>query len=346
MTVGVKGKIVDGWDYDASWQHSIVNLTQSAGQNYFSTDENRECVERHYRSGSLPNGKVNPSAGQAECVAAYNGTSPACVPYNIFSLGQVTQAALNYLEVPGTSNRQYQPDCGGREHYRRLGQVRRAIADGGFRLEIQLRLRVARRHPVDEPRRRISERRFGRFGRRYPVRPPAASSRAKPLPKARLPLIEDKFLAQSTGFGNRLSLLRLQPRIQDQHLQVRSGIFAYFGYPLAGSFQRAVRAPNVTEFFSAANWWPSMGIRDPCAGTAAQPRPSAHAAQCVAAGVPAAAYGTVTPNSADQYNGLIGGNPGLEAGDGIDHLVWYRLDPGIRAQLRYRSTTSISRSKM
>ena len=36
VVLGVKGKIVDGWDYDVSWQNSIVNLISQA-QNYFST---------------------------------------------------------------------------------------------------------------------------------------------------------------------------------------------------------------------------------------------------------------------------------------------------------------------
>ena len=36
VVLGVKGKIVDGWDYDVSWQNSIVSLISQA-QNYFST---------------------------------------------------------------------------------------------------------------------------------------------------------------------------------------------------------------------------------------------------------------------------------------------------------------------
>ena len=83
VTLGVKGKIVDGWDYDASWQHSIVNLNETQ-QNYFSTAK----IDNALNVVQTPTGP--------QCVSG-----PPCVPYNIFSLGQVTPAALGYLQVPG-----------------------------------------------------------------------------------------------------------------------------------------------------------------------------------------------------------------------------------------------------
>ena len=83
VTLGVKGKIVDGWDYDASWQRSIVNLSESQ-QNYFSTAK----IDNAFNVVQTANGP--------QCVIG-----PPCVPYNIFSPGQVTPAALAYLEVPG-----------------------------------------------------------------------------------------------------------------------------------------------------------------------------------------------------------------------------------------------------
>ena len=49
---------------------------------------------------------------------------------------------------------------------------------------------------------------------------------------------------------------------------------------------------------------------DPCAGAAATLAFSA--AQCANTGVSAAQYGHITPNSANQYNGLTGGNPDLQ----------------------------------
>jgi outer membrane receptor protein involved in Fe transport len=69
-------------------------------------------------------------------------------------------------------------------------------------------------------------------------------------------------------------------------------------------YNRAVRAPNVVELFSAQ----SIGLwsgDDPCAGSS----PSQTAAQCANQGVTAAQYGNIVASPAGQYNGLFGGNP-------------------------------------
>jgi iron complex outermembrane receptor protein len=72
-------------------------------------------------------------------------------------------------------------------------------------------------------------------------------------------------------------------------------------------YNRAVRAPNVSELFStqALGLWSGT---DPCAG----PTPAYTAAQCANTGVTAAQYGNVTASPAGQYNGIFGGNPNLD----------------------------------
>ena len=39
--------------------------------------------------------------GTPVCRAAVNGSDPNCVPWDIFTTGNVSQAALNYLQTPG-----------------------------------------------------------------------------------------------------------------------------------------------------------------------------------------------------------------------------------------------------
>ncbi len=71
-------------------------------------------------------------------------------------------------------------------------------------------------------------------------------------------------------------------------------------------YNRAVRAPNIGELYSATQigLW---GGNDPCSGAA----PEYTAAQCANTGVTAALYGKITPNPADQYNQVSGGNVNL-----------------------------------
>ncbi|MBL8513810.1 MAG: TonB-dependent receptor, partial [Betaproteobacteria bacterium] len=77
---------------------------------------------------------------------------------------------------------------------------------------------------------------------------------------------------------------------------------------LRGSFQRAVRAPNVHDLFAAQGNGLFNMAADPCAG----PNPTATLQQCQRTGLSAAQYGSALLNSpAGQYNFLGGGNNNL-----------------------------------
>jgi len=80
---------------------------------------------------------------------------------------------------------------------------------------------------------------------------------------------------------------------------------------LRGSYNRAVRAPNVVELFSAQSVG-LAGSTDPCAGPAVNGLVNGFtAAQCARTGVSAAQFGNILANPAEQYNGFLGGNPDL-----------------------------------
>lgn len=77
-------------------------------------------------------------------------------------------------------------------------------------------------------------------------------------------------------------------------------------YMIRGSYNRAVRAPNVEELFAVQ----SMGLwggNDNCAGAA----PQFSLEQCMRTGMTEAQYGQVSTSPANQYNGMFGGNPNL-----------------------------------
>ena len=290
VTLGVKGKIVDGWDYDVSWQHSITNLNESQ-DNYFSTKK----IDNAFNVIQTPTGP--------QCIVG-----PPCVPYNIFSPGQVTPAALAYLEVPGiqTGNiTQTVVDGNVTADFGKYG-VQLPTASSGLKVNMGVEWRDVTEVTVPD-----EEFQTGDLAGSGGDTPPTAGGiiSKEAFVEARLPLIDDHFLAQSLA-------LETGYRYSDYNLGFKTNTYK-FGVEwspisdlrLRGSFQRAVRAPNVTELFT-----PQVvvldGNNDPCAGTAAQlAAKGITVAQCVAAGVPAAAYGTVTPNTANQYQGLTGGNP-------------------------------------
>jgi iron complex outermembrane recepter protein len=311
VTLGIKGKIIDGWDYDASWQHSIVNLNESQ-QNYFSTAKIDNALNVITGPAFLANGTTpNPQAGQPECISKYNGTAPTCVPYNIFSLGQVTPQALAYLEVPGIQTGNIDQTVVDVNFTGDLGKygVQMPTASSGLKINFGGEWR-----DVTEQTNPDEEFQTGDLAGSGGDVPPTSGGiiSREGFFEARLPLVDDKFLAQSLA-------LETGYRYSDYNLGFKTNTYK-FGVEwspvsdirLRGSFQRAVRAPNVTELFT-----PQVvaldGNSDPCAATPPKTA-AATQAQCLLGnpGVAnvAGAY-PVSPNSANQYNGLLGGNPKL-----------------------------------
>jgi iron complex outermembrane receptor protein len=335
VTLGVKGKIVDGWDYDASWQHSIVNLNETQ-QNYFSTAKIDNAFNVITGPALLGDGKTpNPQAGQPECITKYNGTVPSCVPYNIFSLGQVTPQALAYLEVPGIQTGQIAQTVVDVNFTGDLGKygVQMPTASSGLKINFGGEWRDVTE--VTNPDEEFQTGDLAGSGGDIPPTSGGIISREAFI-EARLPLIDDHFLAQSLA-------LETGYRYSDYNLGFKTNTYK-FGVEwspisdlrLRGSFQRAVRAPNVTELFT-----PQVvaldGNSDPCAGTAVKP-PTASQAQCAAAGVPAGQYPAI-PSPANQYNGLIGGNPALKPETALTTsfgIGWTpSFVPGLRLQIDY-----------
>jgi len=96
MSGGFRGEVVPGLDYDLALQYSKVRYNQ--------TYLNDLSVTRLNRSLNVVNTGPDGILGNADdapiCQATLNGTDPNCVPWNIFQIGGVTQAAIDYLNVP------------------------------------------------------------------------------------------------------------------------------------------------------------------------------------------------------------------------------------------------------
>jgi len=84
---GVRGEIVPGWNYDVAAQFSRVRLSR-VYQNDFSVTRLGRALD------------VVSVGGTPTCRSVVNGTDPNCVPYDVFTSGGVTQAALDYLQIP------------------------------------------------------------------------------------------------------------------------------------------------------------------------------------------------------------------------------------------------------
>ena len=85
--VGVRGEITSGWNYDVAAQFSRVRLARTYLNDFSNTRLGRAL-------------DVVDVGGTPTCQSVVDGTDANCVPYDIFSPGGVTQAALDYLQIP------------------------------------------------------------------------------------------------------------------------------------------------------------------------------------------------------------------------------------------------------
>ena len=315
--LGVKGKINDAWDYDASFQYSTVSEPNLA--NLFDK----------VKEGNALN--VTGTAANPVCVVG-----PPCVPYNIFNLEQPpSQAAINYLNTPITSQSNSALTVVNINFTGDLGNygVQSPLASKGLKVNFGGEYRDQSSEFLTDAFAQ-SGNGDGNGGANPSIVGGEISREG--FVEARMPLIEDKPLAQSldveTGY-----------RYSSYNLGFDTNTYKFgvdwspvHDVRLRGSFARSVRAPNVVELFTPA----AIGLdgtynQDPCAGTA----PAASAAACARTGVTAAQYGHVQSSPGGQYNGLLSGNTSLKPETALTTsfgIGWTpAFLPGFRAQLDY-----------
>jgi iron complex outermembrane receptor protein len=287
--LGVKGKVDDVWTYDATLNWSLVNFTET-NLNYLSATRMANSLQ------------VTGSAANPQCISG-----PPCVPWNIFQPGGVTQAALNYLTVPGLEDGRIEQKDAQINFVGDLGKygVQSPWAESGLKVNLGGEYRDVKlsTQPDQES---IDGDLGGGGGPTIPVTGSVISREG--YIEARMPLAEDKpFMQQlSLESGYRYSSYDLGFKTNTYKFGV--DFAPVQDVRLRGSFARAVRAPNVVELYLPA----AVGLdgtygTDPCAGTA----PVYSPAQCAKTGVKPGQYGNISLNPAGQYNGLLGGNTEL-----------------------------------
>lgn len=292
---GVKGDI-GAFSYDAFAQAGRV-IYQETYKNDFSVT----------RAARAMNVVTDPDTGAAVCQSVLDGTDPNCVPYNIWKLGGVTQDALNYLQTPGFQKGSTSQNVLGANVSVDLGEfgIKLPTAKSGIGAVVGFERRTEKLQ-LDTDTAFTTGDLFGQGGPTIGVG--GGYSVRDLFAELRLPLIENMPGAQRLH-------LNASYRNSDYSTGPRTDTYGtglewapMKGLMVRGSFQRAVRAPNVVEMFSSQ----SLGLynmnEDPCAGET----PSASLEQCARTGVTAAQYGKIIDSAAGQYNGLFGGNPNLK----------------------------------
>lgn len=299
--LGFKGQIDDAWSYDISGTYSKV-MSEQIYQHDFSATRLARALD------------VVSVGGVPTCQSVVDGTDRNCVPYNIFSIGGVTQAAINYLQVPLMQTgytKQTAFDFGLTGDLSKYGVVS-PFAKNGVSLFLGADWRQDELSTTTDTEFSTGDG-AGQGGPTIGLS--GASHVAEGFLEAQVPVIEDAPFAKSVSLD-----LTYRYSAYDRATANTWGVSSTWAmmddFSLRGSFERAVRAANVVEMFLAQGLNLTSSItNDPCGPNHAIGGYTATQADCaMTPGAGAASwYGSAGLDSpAGQYNFLQGGNPNLK----------------------------------
>jgi iron complex outermembrane recepter protein len=335
--VGMRGDISDGWTYDA---YGLYGTTVFSDTN--TNDFSRSRVNKALLASTDANGNIVCSVNADTNLA---NDDPACVPYNIFSPNGVTPEQLAYLQLQGTQTGSTTEQVVSGSIAGDLGRynIKMPGATDGLGIAFGAEYRQEESELDADAILEAND----LAGQGAPTLDTNGLYNVREIfTEARLPILQDKNFA-------RVLSVEAGYRYSDYSLGFSTDTYK-FGADWApiddirfrGSYQRAVRAPNVQELFLQTRVQLD-GVTDPCAvdpTAEAGTLPEASLEQCLRTGLTAAQYqdangNFLQGNPASQYNGLVGGNPNLlpESSDTISFGLVYtpQFAPGLSVALDY-----------
>lgn len=307
--IGVKGEFAKFWNYDVFMQTAKV-VYQETFRNEFS-----------FSRAALALDVVAGSTGPV-CRSVVNGSDPNCVPYNIWGLGAVTQAALGYVGIPGFQKGSTEQTIAGGSVSVDLGSygIKLPSAKNGIGVAFGLEQRTEKLELATD----VAFSTGDLAGQGGPIIGVVGKYTVKDIfAEVRAPLIE------GVPFAHLLSI-NGSARHSDYSIGQKTDSYGA-GIEWApvqairarASYQKAARAANVHELFDVQSIGLFNAASDPCAGTT----PTATLAQCQRTGVTAAQYGKILDSPAGQYNALSGGNPNLKPETSDSYTVGLVFEP-------------------
>jgi outer membrane receptor protein involved in Fe transport len=292
--IGVKGE-VGNWNYDVFAQMGKVLYAE----NYFNDFSN-------VRIGRALDA-VTDAAGNIVCRSVVNGTDPACVPYNIWALGKITPASLKYLQTPGFKRGSTSQSVQGFNLSTDLGEygLKMPLAKSGIGIAFGFEHRTEKLDLATDVEFDTGD----LAGQGGPTHGVGGSFSVKDYyVEARVPLLEKVPFAEllSVNGSYRNSDYTTGQKTDSYGVGIEWAPIKEV--KLRGSYQRAARAANIVELYTAQGVGLFGMDSDPCAGA----KPTATLAQCARTGVTAAQYGTIEDSPAQQYNAVFGGAADLK----------------------------------
>ena len=320
FVIGAKGSVPytdDKWDYNFWWQNGKVIYAEQ-----YLNDFNKNRITKALDV------VTDPTTHLPACRSYVDGSDPACVPYDIYHTGGVTQAALNYLQTSGFQEGYTDQSVVGLNVTSDLGAYGWTLpwAKNGVGVAFGIERRV-------EKLTLNTDTFFTDFegaGQGGPIIGLSGQyTVVEPYVEVRVPIME----RQPWAYDLSVSGSYRYSNYSTDHTTNSYGFGAEWAPvkegKIRGSYQQAVRAANIIELFTAQGLNLFSMAHDPCAGgVPGQAVPTATLAQCLRSGLPAAQYGApIVDSPAGQYNFLQGGNPTLSPETAKSYTVGLVLQP-------------------
>ncbi len=331
--IGSRGDLAEGWSYDVSTQFSRTSATTRT-LNYFSLPKINRALDA----------VVNPDNGEIVCQSVIDGSDPTCIPYNVFQQGGITSAALNYIQAPGLQ----------------IGTIDQNVTQGVITGDLGT---IGAKLPWADESIKVA---FGVENRRDKLTNTPDDLQAGALlsgsggatiglsgstnvndlfMEASIPLVQGKPFAEQLAFDTAYRYSDYSSGIQTDTYKFGAEWAPVEDVRFRASFQRAVRAPNVVELFTAQGFNLFDMDGDPCGNNVQFPEdpgpaPLASLAECLASGVPSSQFGSENLDSpAGQYQFNQGGEPALEqeTSDTFSYGIVFtpRFAPGLSVSVDY-----------
>lgn len=298
VVAGLRGDIGENWRYDAYFQHGRTQRNSTYLNDFSITRLGRALQVR------IDDRPDEDTFGTPQCVSFIDGTDPSCVPWNIWVPGGVTPESLEYLQTPGIIRAQHTQRIAHADFTGDLSNfITLPTASTGLAINVGAEWREEKTE--FQPDLQFSTGDLaGQGGATLPTQ--GSYDVLEGFIEARMPLVEGKTGVQSLSVEAGYRYSDYSVGFKTDTYKVGLDWEPIESLRLRGSYQRAVRAPNVGELFSPQTVLLD-GTTDPCDGV-----PEATLEQCMLTGMTPEQYGNVPQNPAAQYNGLLGGSRSLK----------------------------------